>query len=184
MSRCSAFLAGRASCPSFARPRLRPGPAPRSTSAPLWCRAARRAGGLAGTPGGARQHRGIWAWGAGALRAQATRRGSREPPPVRRWPQPVAGQTSPRAPDSPHKCARAARGSSHASLPAPRPARRTAGRCRPRPGTPSRSRPASPRPGQTTASGASSERMSIRHPVIRAASRAFWPSLPIASDSW
>jgi hypothetical protein len=26
--------------------------------------------------------------------------------------------------------------------------------------------------------------MSIRHPVSRAASRAFWPSLPIANDSW
>ncbi len=33
-------------------------------------------------------------------------------------------------------------------------------------------------------SGASSDRMSMRHPVILAASRAFWPSLPIASDSW
>jgi hypothetical protein len=29
-----------------------------------------------------------------------------------------------------------------------------------------------------------SGRMSIRHPVSRAASRAFWPSLPIASESW
>jgi hypothetical protein len=26
--------------------------------------------------------------------------------------------------------------------------------------------------------------MSMRHPVSRAASRAFWPSRPIASDSW
>jgi hypothetical protein len=26
--------------------------------------------------------------------------------------------------------------------------------------------------------------MSIRHPVSRTASRAFWPSLPIASESW
>ena len=26
--------------------------------------------------------------------------------------------------------------------------------------------------------------MSIRQPVSRAASRAFWPSLPIASESW
>jgi hypothetical protein len=31
---------------------------------------------------------------------------------------------------------------------------------------------------------APSERMSIRQPVSRAASRAFWPSLPMASDSW
>src|SRR5919112_2690848 len=31
---------------------------------------------------------------------------------------------------------------------------------------------------------ASSERMSMRQPVSRAASRAFCPSLPIASDSW
>ncbi len=31
---------------------------------------------------------------------------------------------------------------------------------------------------------APSERMSIRHPVSRAASRAFCPSLPIASESW
>ena len=29
-----------------------------------------------------------------------------------------------------------------------------------------------------------SGRMSIRQPVSRAASRAFWPSLPMASDSW
>ena len=31
--------------------------------------------------------------------------------------------------------------------------------------------------------GAVSERMSIRHPVSRAASRAFWPSRPIANDN-
>lgn len=36
-----------------------------------------------------------------------------------------------------------------------------------------------PAPG---VSGASSDRMSIRQPVRRAASRAFWPSLPIARD--
>jgi len=35
-----------------------------------------------------------------------------------------------------------------------------------------------------TGSGASSERMSMRQPVSRAASRAFCPSLPIANDSW
>ncbi len=29
-----------------------------------------------------------------------------------------------------------------------------------------------------------SGRMSIRQPVNRAASRAFWPSLPMASESW
>ena len=34
------------------------------------------------------------------------------------------------------------------------------------------------------AAGAVSETMSIFQPVSRAASRAFWPSLPIASDSW
>ena len=32
--------------------------------------------------------------------------------------------------------------------------------------------------------GSASLRMSIRQPVRRAASRAFWPSLPMASDSW
>ena len=32
--------------------------------------------------------------------------------------------------------------------------------------------------------GSRSGRMSIRQPVSLAASRAFWPSLPIASDSW
>ena len=31
--------------------------------------------------------------------------------------------------------------------------------------------------------GAVSERMSMRQPVSRAASRAFWPSRPMASDS-
>jgi hypothetical protein len=32
--------------------------------------------------------------------------------------------------------------------------------------------------------GASSDRMSMRQPVSRAASRAFCPSFPMASDSW
>jgi hypothetical protein len=32
--------------------------------------------------------------------------------------------------------------------------------------------------------GATSGLMSIRQPVSRAASRAFWPSLPMASESW
>lgn len=35
-----------------------------------------------------------------------------------------------------------------------------------------------------TARSPESGRMSIRHPVSRAANRAFCPSLPIASDSW
>ena len=35
-----------------------------------------------------------------------------------------------------------------------------------------------------SAAGASSERMSMRQPVRRAAKRAFCPSLPIASESW
>ena len=43
------------------------------------------------------------------------------------------------------------------------------------PGTP---RGSSPDPGPV------SGRMSIRQPVRRAASRAFWPSRPIASESW
>jgi hypothetical protein len=34
------------------------------------------------------------------------------------------------------------------------------------------------------AAGSTSGRMSMRHPVSRAASRAFCPSLPMASDSW
>src|SRR6476469_5404363 len=42
-----------------------------------------------------------------------------------------------------------------------------------------------PTPGEGGGSaGAASLRMSIRQPVRRAARRAFWPSLPIASDSW
>jgi probable phosphoglycerate mutase len=42
-----------------------------------------------------------------------------------------------------------------------------------------------PTPQLPSARGASSsEWMSIRQPVRRAARRAFWPSLPIASDSW
>ena len=52
--------------------------------------------------------------------------------------------------------------------------------------------PGGPRPGQAPAGyrtpsgvGASvSLWMSIRQPVSRAASRAFWPSLPMARDSW
>lgn len=42
-------------------------------------------------------------------------------------------------------------------------------------------------PGTATpplASGALSGRMSMRQPVSLAARRAFWPSLPMASDSW
>ncbi len=38
--------------------------------------------------------------------------------------------------------------------------------------------------GAGTASRVTSGRMSIRQPVSRAARRAFWPSLPMASDSW
>ena len=38
--------------------------------------------------------------------------------------------------------------------------------------------------GSSGTTGAASERMSIRQPVRRAASLAFWPSLPIASESW
>ena len=45
---------------------------------------------------------------------------------------------------------------------------------------PSVGRTSAPSGGRTSAS----DRMSIRQPVRRAASRAFWPSLPIASDSW
>ena len=38
--------------------------------------------------------------------------------------------------------------------------------------------------GVSPPTGSASDRMSIRQLVSRAASRAFWPSLPIASDSW
>jgi hypothetical protein len=37
--------------------------------------------------------------------------------------------------------------------------------------------------GEESQAGAVSERMSIRQPVSRAASRAFWPSRPMASDN-
>lgn len=37
--------------------------------------------------------------------------------------------------------------------------------------------------GESGPPGPLSGRMSIRHPVIRAASRAFWPSRPMARDS-
>lgn len=38
--------------------------------------------------------------------------------------------------------------------------------------------------GESGPPGPLSGRISIRQPVIRAASRAFWPSRPIAKDSW
>ena len=38
--------------------------------------------------------------------------------------------------------------------------------------------------GVISPSGGTSEWMSMRHPVSLAASRAFWPSLPMASESW
>jgi hypothetical protein len=38
--------------------------------------------------------------------------------------------------------------------------------------------------GAAGGSRVTSGRMSMRQPVSRAASRAFWPSLPIASESW
>jgi hypothetical protein len=38
--------------------------------------------------------------------------------------------------------------------------------------------------GAEASGGWASDLMSIRQPVSRAASRAFWPSLPMASDSW
>ena len=48
-----------------------------------------------------------------------------------------------------------------------------------------RSRPDAPRPpSHSSLVASSSERMSIRQPVSRAARRAFWPSLPMASESW
>jgi hypothetical protein len=39
-------------------------------------------------------------------------------------------------------------------------------------------------PAAAPAPGATSGRMSIRQPVSFAASRAFWPSFPMASESW
>ncbi len=44
--------------------------------------------------------------------------------------------------------------------------------------------PGDPRCHAGWASASVSGRMSMRHPVSRAARRAFCPSLPIASDSW
>jgi hypothetical protein len=38
--------------------------------------------------------------------------------------------------------------------------------------------------GVVNQAGAVSDRMSMRQPVSRAASRAFWPSRPMASESW
>lgn len=42
----------------------------------------------------------------------------------------------------------------------------------------------SARSAEAEPAGSASDLMSMRQPVSRAASRAFWPSLPIASDSW
>ena len=39
-------------------------------------------------------------------------------------------------------------------------------------------------PPRCSSANCVSDLMSIRQPVSRAASRAFWPSLPMASDSW
>lgn len=62
------------------------------------------------------------------------------------------------------------------------------GRGLPKPGAPPARRLTggrSRRVGRYSAfTGAASETMSIRHPVSFAASRAFWPSLPMASESW
>jgi len=41
-----------------------------------------------------------------------------------------------------------------------------------------------PRGASGAAAAWDSDLMSMRQPVSRAASRAFWPSFPIASDSW
>ena len=46
------------------------------------------------------------------------------------------------------------------------------------------SRPTPTRVPPDVERGSASLRMSMRQPVSRAASRAFWPSLPMASDSW
>jgi hypothetical protein len=84
-------------------------------------------------------------------------------------------QTSARVPGTPRRCGPGVRASSGATLPVP----------------PLPCRQAAEAQGQSSVtvaatgeSGASSDRMSMRHPVILAASRAFWPSFPIASDSW
>ena len=55
----------------------------------------------------------------------------------------------------------------------------------PRPPEDAQPRPALAWSGQARAgAGSVSDRMSIRHPVSRAASRAFWPSRPMARESW
>jgi hypothetical protein len=69
------------------------------------------------------------------------------------------------------------------SLPADRPCTEPAGHTRSL-RLPSGRRAPQPDVASAGATGASSERMSIRQPVSRAASRAFCPSLPIANDSW
>ncbi len=76
------------------------------------------------------------------------------------------------------------------SLPRPKPRPTASRRLRPasRPSRPT-ARPIHPRPSRPRRSGlprraSDSLLMSMRRPVSRAARRAFWPSLPMASDSW
>ncbi len=172
------------------------------------CRALRRTEGPGGTHGGGSPGRGRPRRGAHkhpVLAAYRVDRGRKRPHPPRR----AADRSWPLAPDTPHRCVRGMRGlasgQTRLSLP-PRTdlspdkwrgkdrtavvlsciRRRSGARAPCLPSgeartvpvySPSRSRSAS---GAVSVSG----RMSMRQPVSRAARRAFWPSLPMASDSW
>ena len=121
-------------------------------------RGGRARAGRAGTPGAARPARGRRGRGAGGRRGRAVGARGRGRA-SRRARRPAAGR---RPGPAPAPDARADR-VGHAGL--------SPARCR---------RP----PGTLRGAGATSGRMSMRQPVSRAASRAFCPSRPIASDSW
>ena len=103
---------------------------------------------------------------------------------------PASGTARP--PRRPASALRSATGGPPPRPPARRPARRTASAGSPRGPArlggrraPARRAAAGCRRGcRCSSANCVSDLMSIRHPVRRAARRAFWPSLPIARDSW
>lgn len=172
------------------------------------CRALRRTEGPGGTHGGGSPGRGRPRRGARkhpVPAAYRVDRGRMRPRPRRR----AADRSWPLAPDTPHRCVRGMRGLASGQTRLSLPPRtglspdkwrgkdrtavvlscircRSSGRAPCLPSGEARTVPVYSPPRLRSASGDASVsgRMSMRQPVSRAARRAFWPSLPMASDSW
>ncbi len=166
----------------------------RSPPVPRCRRAVRAPEGPGGTPAGVRRGRDMLDRGATTHLAQQCGPGGRGH--MRPRPRQLApGRIGRPVPDSRRRCAQACCAPCwrHLGRPGDRPSRslprHRALQSPSRPGRWNESPLSSPRsstepPRESLPSGAVSGRISIRHPVSRAASRAFCPSRPMASESW